>query len=187
MGTGMDFPGLPPDMKAPAVGQSAGKVPGAAGQTFAALRLGIPAIVLADGPAGIRIDPYRDGNASVTYFCTTFPIATALASTCDAESVEAVGGAIGEEAREYGVDIPLAPALNIHRIPLGGRNFEYDSEDPLISGKMAAAMTDGVQSQFLSRVRDLIAAVEAFGQGTGFPSEKPAIAEVQRESSRLKK
>jgi len=155
---------------------SAGKsVPGSAAQTAnCAEKQNLASIVLADGPAGLRLisryqmengeivpaplemsmeggflckeQPEKKGTSYYQY-CTAFPVGTLLAQTWDVKLLEEVGKAVAEEMQEFGVTLWLAPGMNIHRNPLCGRNFEYYSEDPVVSGMMAAAVTRGVQSE----------------------------------------
>lgn len=108
--------------------------------------LNIAASKLVDGAAGVRISPTREGEPG-TFYATAFPVGTLLASTWDADLVKRVGAAIGNEVKEFGLDVWLAPGMNIQRDPLNGRNFEYFSEDPLLSGVMGAAEVAGAQSQ----------------------------------------
>ena len=148
-------------------------VPGSAGETSTVAReQGVANIVLADGPAGLRLNQVysvKDGavqmppfEASLEHgffcenvqfegtkhyqYCTAIPVGTLLAQTWSETLIEALGAMVADEMVRFGVTLWLAPGMNIHRNPLCGRNFEYYSEDPLISGKMAAAMTRGVQS-----------------------------------------
>ena len=115
-------------------------VPGAAGTTVAIPRLGIPATVQCDGPAGVHIDAHREGD-SRNYYATGFPVGTCLASTWNTDLVRKVGEAIGNETLEYGCDVVLGPGMNLHRNPL------CYSEDPVVTGLIGTAFVLGVQSQ----------------------------------------
>ena len=108
-------------------------------------RLSIKATALTDGPSGINKGPAPEGAIDYTY-TTSFPTSTCLAATWNTEMVENIGKAFGNELLEYDYDLVLMPALNLHRNPKGGRSFEYYSEDPLLSGKLAASMVNGLQS-----------------------------------------
>ncbi len=156
------------------VGSASKYVPGAAGDTDDALweQRGIFPLILADGPAGLRLQPHfkatREGELlkggmvfglnvepfpedtpkdAIDYYqyCTAIPIASTLAQSWDMELIRRMGAVVGAEMKKFHVHLWLAPGMNIHRNPLCGRNFEYYSEDPLLTGRCAAACTDGVQ------------------------------------------
>jgi beta-glucosidase len=112
-------------------------------------RLGIPALALSDGPHGLRKQPDEGDHVGISGSlpATCFPTASALGSSFDPELARRVGEALGVEARAQGVAVVLGPGINIKRSPLCGRNFEYLSEDPLVSGVLGAALVEGVQSQ----------------------------------------
>ena len=168
--------GQPSSGSSEVIGSAAIHVPGAAGETSSALeKYGIGELILADGPAGLRLQQryeenpedgsiYRlntyeglqnrffgtefchEGAVSHYQFCSAIPVGTMLAQTFDRTLLKEIGELIGREMKEFGVTLWLAPGMNIHRNPLCGRNFEYYSEDPVLSGNMAAAITRGVQS-----------------------------------------
>lgn len=165
------------------IGNAGITVAGSAGETTGVFaKEGVPVLIMADGPAGVRLSPqygkdekgvYALDNGSLAamaeilpeqliaylglgkkperngtvyeQYCTAIPIGTALAQSWNSKVCEGCGDIVAEEMERFSVHIWLAPALNIHRFPLCGRNFEYYSEDPLISGKMAAGITHGVQ------------------------------------------
>lgn len=114
-------------------------------ETYAVPRLGIPPAWMADGPVGLRKSTGENVTDSVPATC--FPSSAAMAATWNEDLIEQLGAGIGKEARAHSVSLLLAPGLNIKRHPLGGRNFEYYSEDPLLAGRIAAAFVRGVQSQ----------------------------------------
>lgn len=118
---------------------------GSVGMTPAIPRLGIPCTLLTDGPAGVRL-PANHERKRRTYYATAFPTETLIASSWDVAVARKVGMTLGKETLEYNCDLILGPGMNIQRNPLCGRNFEYFSEDPVLTGKMAAAEVVGIQS-----------------------------------------
>ncbi|WP_295235305.1 glycoside hydrolase family 3 C-terminal domain-containing protein [Sediminibacterium sp.] len=142
VGQGMYVPGMPMPGSGLPPTEAQKRVTGAAGTTAAIPRFNIPALVVCDGPAGIHA---FNGGKSRLYYATAWPIGTLLASSWDTALVKKVGIALGAEAKEFGIDILLGPGMNIHRNPLGARNFEYYSEDPFVTGIIAAAMINGIQ------------------------------------------
>lgn len=138
----------------PIIGANSESVPGAAGETTHSLadKYGIPSLIMADGPAGVRItqtfeaDNTITGNKQTVYhYCIAWPIGTHLAQSFDRKLVQEVGEGMNADLKAMNIDILLGPGVNIHRNPLCGRNFEYFSEDPLLAGEMAAAVTLGIQ------------------------------------------
>jgi beta-glucosidase len=123
------------------------KMPTISGHTIPNPKFGIPSIGMADGPSGIHRFVMTKKDSADNLFSTAWPVGTLLASSWDTALVRKVGIAFGSEIKSYGLDFILGPGVNIHRNPLGGRNFEYYSEDPLVSGSMASAIINGIQSQ----------------------------------------
>lgn len=121
------------------------KFPGTAGWTRTVPRLGIPSIYFADGPQGVNMAQAREYDTA-DYSCTFFLSGSTLATSWDVDAAQAIGQAIGQELKERGLDVILGPGMNLHRNILCGRNQEYFSEDPLLSGKLAAAWIRGAQS-----------------------------------------
>ena len=128
------------------IGYTKKLVPGVAGTTYPVERLGIAPVVMADGPSRVCLSPRRPGDSN-TYYTTNVPSAILLASSFNTDATQRIGEILGNETREYGIDVLLAPGVNIMRNPLCGRNYEYYSEDPLLAGKIGAAFVNGVESQ----------------------------------------
>lgn len=122
------------------------KFPGAAGSTYAIPRLGIPAVYMADGPHRLVINPTRPFDSN-NYYTTELPSELTIAASFDPEAAKLAGGLIGQEVSDYGLDILLAPGINLLRNTLGGRNGEYYSEDPVHAGVIAAAFINGIQDK----------------------------------------
>lgn len=122
------------------------KFPGTAGRTYEIPRLGIPSAFLADGPHRLAMASKREFD-SRTYHATEFPSSTTVAATFDPDAAYRVGQALGTEVKDYGMDVLLAPGVNLIRNTLCGRNHEYYAEDPVLVGKIAAAYINGIQSQ----------------------------------------
>ena len=138
----------------PIIGANSETVPGAAGETTHELaeKYGIPSLILADGPGGVRITQHFEATnidtgkkQTVYHYCTAWPVGTHLAQSFDRKLVQEVGEGMNADLRAMNLDIILGPGVNIHRNPLCGRNFEYFSEDPFLAGEMAAAVTMGIQ------------------------------------------
>jgi len=144
MGTGMSFPGLPPDMQAPVVGATTAGVPGAAGTTLAIPRLGIPSIVVADVRPAFASSP-RARARRPTYYCTAFPVATSLASSWDVDLVERVGRAMGNEVKEYGVGRPPRARAQHPSQSARGPELRVLLRGPGRRGTDGAAMVRGLQ------------------------------------------
>lgn len=142
------------DEKNPVIGANSESVPGAAGETTNTLpEFGIPSMVMADGPGGLRVTQIFEAKDAETgeprmgyHFCTAWPVGSLLAQSYDMELLERVGVGFAEEMKELRIGLVLGPGINIHRDPLGGRNFEYFSEDPLVAGACTVALVKGIQS-----------------------------------------
>lgn len=131
------------------VGSSSGLVPGAAGDTCHILEKtrGVPGCIMADGPAGLRLTPeFTDDDVTYYQFCTAVPIAASLAQSWNPEVTQRAGAIVGKEMQRFGVKLWLAPAMNLHRNPLCGRNFEYFSEDPYLSAAFAEGWVRSIQA-----------------------------------------